>query len=38
MKIRRLGAEFFDADRKTDTTELTVAFRKLAKAPKRGNK
>jgi hypothetical protein len=38
MKIRRVGAEFFDADRKTDMTKLTVAYRKLAKAPKRGNK
>jgi hypothetical protein len=38
MKIRRLGAEFFDADRKTDMTKLTVAYRELAKVPKSGNK
>jgi len=37
MKIRRVGAEFLDADRKTDMTKLTVAYRILAKAPKRGN-
>ena len=38
MKIRHVGAEFFNADRKTDMTKLTVAYRKLAKAPKCGNK
>ena len=34
MKIRPVGAELFDADRRTDMTKLTVAFRNFAKAPK----
>jgi hypothetical protein len=33
MKIRRLGAELFLADRRTDMMELTVAFRNSANAP-----
>ena len=32
-KIRPVGEESFDADRRTDMTKLTVAFRKFAKAP-----
>jgi hypothetical protein len=38
MKIRRMEDKFFDADRKTDMTNLTIAYRKLTKAPKRDNK
>ena len=36
MKIRRLGAEFFHTDGRTDTdtTQLIVAFRNFANAPK----
>jgi hypothetical protein len=36
MKIRRMGAEVYHADRQTDThmTKLIVAFRNFAKAPK----
>ena len=34
MKIHPVGAELFHADRQTDTTKLTVAFRNFAKAPK----
>ena len=34
MKIRRVGAEFFYVDRRTDMTKLLVAFRKFARAPK----
>lgn len=29
-----MGTEFFHADRQTDTTKLTVAFRNSANAPK----
>jgi hypothetical protein len=34
MKIRRVGAELFRADRRTDMTKLIVAFRNFAKVPK----
>jgi hypothetical protein len=34
MKIRRVGAEVFYVDRRTDMTKLLVAFRKFARAPK----
>ena len=34
MKIRPVGAELLHADRWTDTTKLTVAFRNFANAPK----
>jgi hypothetical protein len=34
MKIRPVGAELFDVDRRTDMTKLTVAFRNSANAPK----
>jgi hypothetical protein len=34
MKARPVGAEFFRADRQTDTTKLIVVFRNFAKAPK----
>jgi hypothetical protein len=33
MKIRQVGAELFHADRLTDMTMLTVAFRNFANAP-----
>jgi hypothetical protein len=33
MKIRPVGAELFYADRQTDITKLTVAFRNFANAP-----
>ena len=33
MKIRPVGAELFDADRRTGMTKLIVAFRKFANAP-----
>jgi hypothetical protein len=33
MKIRPVGAELFRADRRTDMTKLTVAFRNFANAP-----
>jgi hypothetical protein len=33
MNIRRVGAEMFRADRRTDMTKSTVAFRSFAKAP-----
>jgi hypothetical protein len=32
MKIRPVGADFFYADRQTDTTKLMVAFRNYSKA------
>jgi hypothetical protein len=32
VKIRPVGAELFHADRQTDMTKLTVAFRNFAKA------
>jgi len=35
MKIRPVGAESFHADRQTDMTKLTIAFRKFANAPKK---
>ena len=35
-KIRPVGAELFHADRRTDMTKLTVAFRNFAKQPKNG--
>jgi hypothetical protein len=39
MKIRPVGAELFNADRRTegltDMTKLSVAFRNFAKAPKK---
>ena len=34
MKIRRVGAELFHSDGRTDMTKLTVAFRNFANAPK----
>ena len=34
MKIRLVGAELFQADRRTGMKKLIVAFRNLAKAPK----
>jgi hypothetical protein len=34
MKIRRVGAELFHTDRRTEMTKLTVAFRNFATAPK----
>ena len=33
MKIRSVGAELFHADRGTDMTKITVAFRNIANAP-----
>jgi hypothetical protein len=38
IKNRPVGAELFHADRRTDTTKLTVAFRNFAKAPKKEEK
>ena len=35
MKIRPVRAELFHADRRTDITKLIVAFRNVAKAPKK---
>ena len=35
MKIRPAGAEFFDADRRTDMTKLKAAFRNFANGPKK---
>ena len=37
MKIHKVGAELFHADRRTDMTKLTVAFRNFAIAPTKGN-
>ena len=34
IKIRSVGAELFHADGQTDMTNLTVTFRKFARAPK----
>jgi len=34
MRSRSVGAEMFHADRQTDMTELTVAFRNFTNAPK----
>jgi len=34
MKIHRMGAELFHADRQTDMTKLIVALRNFANAPK----
>jgi hypothetical protein len=34
MKIRPVGAEFFPADVRVDTTKLIVDFRNFANAPK----
>jgi hypothetical protein len=34
MNIRPVGAKLFHADRRTDMTKLTVAFRNFANAPK----
>jgi len=34
MKVRPVGAEWFHADRETDMTKLTVAFRNFANVPK----
>jgi len=36
IKIRPVGAELVRADRRTDTTKLTVAFRNFANALKKG--
>ena len=38
MKIRTVAAELFHADRQTDMTRITIAFRSFAKAPKKGLK
>jgi len=35
MKISPLGAELFLADRQTNMTKLTIAFRNFANAPKK---
>ena len=35
MKVRPVGAELYHEDGRTDMTKLTVAFRDLAKAPKK---
>ena len=35
MKIRRVGAELFHADRRTDMTNLIIAFRYVVNAPKK---
>jgi hypothetical protein len=35
MKIRPVGAEFFQADKRTDMMKLTVAFRNSANSSKR---
>ena len=37
IKIRPVGAKLFHMDRQTDMTKLTVAFRKLANAPKKNS-
>ena len=37
MKIRPVGLELLHADRRTDMTDLTVAFRNFANAPKNGS-
>jgi len=34
MKIHPVGAELFHEDRRTDTTNVKVAFRNFANAPK----
>ena len=34
MKIRPLGAELFHVDGRTDVTQLTAAFRNVAKGPR----
>jgi hypothetical protein len=34
MKIRPVGAEFLQADRRTDMTKLIVSLRNFANAPK----
>jgi len=34
MKIRRVGAELFHVDRRTDMTNTIVAFRNFANAPR----
>jgi hypothetical protein len=36
MKTRPEGAEFFHAERRTDMTKITGAFRIFAKVPKDG--
>jgi len=36
MKTRPEGAEFFHAERRTDMTKITVAFRNFEKMPKNG--
>jgi len=36
MKIRPVGAELFRAERWTDMTKSTVAFRNFANAPNKG--
>ena len=38
MKIISPGAELFDADRRTDMTKLTVAFRNFANAHESGRR
>jgi hypothetical protein len=37
MKIRLVGTELLHADSQRDMTELIVAFRNFAKAPKNGS-
>jgi len=37
MKIRPVGAELYHVDGRTDMTELIVAFRNYATAPKNGS-
>jgi hypothetical protein len=36
MKIRPMGADLFNADRRTDMAKPIVAFRYLANAPENG--
>ena len=38
IKIRLVGVEFFHANRRTDMTKLTVAFRNFTNAPKNDRK
>jgi len=38
MKIRPVGDDLLRADRRTDITKLTVAFRNFANAPKNRKK
>jgi Zn/Cd-binding protein ZinT len=38
MKICRVGAELFHADRRTDITKVIVAFRNFANVPKKAER